>query len=157
MMITPAKYAVVGASESTEIGKVPNLSSVGLALDAAANAIAESGLSVGQIDGLTTGYLPPGDIALQLGIRPTWVDNTVVGGCSWMFHLRSAMAAIEGGYCEAVLIVYGESGRSHNAIPNVYDIGCKGSISQQFDYPYGGQNLQAGLFALPIVRYMHEF
>ena len=156
-MIAPGKYAVVGAAESTEIGKVPHFSSVGLALDAAANALEDAGLKASDVDGLTTGYLPPGDIAMQLGVYPTWVDNTVVGGCSWMFHLRSAMAAIDAGYCRTVLIVYGEAGRSHGAIPNVYDIGCKGSVSQQFDYPYGGQNLQAGLFAIPIVRYMHEY
>ncbi|MEM9878853.1 MAG: thiolase [Pseudomonadota bacterium] len=155
--MTPGKYAVVGAAESTEIGKVPHLSSVGLALDAAVNALEDAGLKPSDIDGLTTGYLPPGDIAMQLGVFPTWVDNTVVGGCSWMFHLRSAMAAIEAGYCQTVLIVYGEAARSHGAVPNVYDIGCKGSVSQQFDYPYGSQNLQAALFALPIVRYMHDY
>ncbi|MEM8985848.1 MAG: thiolase [Pseudomonadota bacterium] len=155
--MSPGKYAVVGASESTQIGKVPHLSSVGLALDAAVNALEDAGLKPNDIDGLTTGYLPPGDIAMQLGVYPTWVDNTVVGGCSWMFHLRSAIAAIEAGYCSTVLIVYGEAGRSHKAVPNVYDIGCKGSVSQQFDYPYGGQNLQAALFAIPIVRYMHEY
>ena len=156
-MLKPGKYAVVGAAESTEIGKVPHLSSVGLALDAAANALDDAELKPSDIDGLTTGYLPPGDIAMQLGVQPTWVDNTVVGGCSWMFHLRSAMAAIEAGYCSTVLIVYGESGRSHAAAPNVYDIGCKGSISQQFDVPYGGRNMQVALFGLPIVRYMHEY
>lgn len=156
-MTTPGKYAVVGAAESTEIGKVPHLSSVGLALDAAVNALTDAALKPADVDGLTTGYLPPGDVAMQLGIQPTWVDNTVVGGCSWMFHLRNAMAAIEAGYCRTVLIVHGESGRSHYALPNVYDIGGKGSVSQQFDMPYGGQNLQAALFSLPIVRYMHEY
>ena len=37
-----AGFAIVGAAESTRIGKVPELSSMGLALDAAANALADA-------------------------------------------------------------------------------------------------------------------
>jgi len=156
-MIQPGSHAIVGASESTQIGKVPELSSVGLALDAAVNALEDAGLKARDIDGLTVGYLPPGDIAQQLGVFPRWADNTVVGGCSWMFQLRNAMAAIHAGYCDTVLCVYGESGRSHNAVPCTYDMGHAGSISQQFDIPYAGAAMQAALFALPLVRYMHEY
>lgn len=156
-MMSPARCAIVGAAESTEIGKVSNTSSVGLALDGALNALEDAGLKAKDIDGLTTGYIPPGDIAMQLGIYPKWVDNTVVGGCSWMFQLRNAIAAINAGYCNQVLIVYGEAGRSLGLLPNVYDIGNKGSASQQFDIPYGGRNMQAALFCLPLVRYMREY
>lgn len=74
-----------------------------------------------------------------------------------MFQLRNAIAAIEAGYCRTVLLTYGESGRSHGAVPCVYDIGALGSIGQQFDIPYGGVNMQAALFCLPLVRYMREF
>ena len=156
-MIRPGAYAVVGAAESTEIGKVPHLSSMGLALDAAANALRDAGLTPADIDGITTGYLPPGDVAQHLGIFPSWADNTVVGGCSWMFQLRNAIAAIHAGYCQTALIVYGESGRSHGALPCVYDIAGPGSASQQFDLPYGGRNFQASLFSLPVLRYMREY
>lgn len=156
-MIAPGSCAVVGAAESTLIGKVPHLSSTGLALDGAINALRDAGIGASEIDGLTTGYLPPGDIAQQLGVFPKWTSNTVVGGCSWMFQLRDAIAAINAGYCTTVLIVYGESGRSHGLAPCVYDIGGAGSIAQQFDIPYGGQAMQAALFSLPIARYMHEY
>ena len=37
-MIPPGATAIVGAAESTEIGTVPDVSSAGLAIDAAANA-----------------------------------------------------------------------------------------------------------------------
>jgi len=39
-----------------------------------------------------------------LGITPTWVDGTSVGGCSFMLHVRHAAAAIEAGLCKTVLI-----------------------------------------------------
>ena len=128
---------------------------MGLALDAAANALADAGLEAAQVDGLTTGYMPPANVAQLLGMKPAWVDNTVVGGCSWMNQLRNAMAAIAAGYCETVLITYGESGRSHGFLPNVLDLGAPGSIEQQFDLMYCSGN-RASLFAMPVARYMHE-
>ena len=156
-MIKPGSFAVIGAAESTEIGKVPHFSSVGLALDAAANALADAGLRASDIDGLTVANMPVGNMAQQLGIFPSWVDGTGIGGCSWMYHLRSAMAAINAGYCTTVLIVYGESGRSHAMAPNVYDTCAPGSMEMQFDLPYTGLNLQPVLFGLPLARYMKTY
>lgn len=153
-MIGPGSFAIVGAAESTEIGTVPHLSSVGLALDGAVNALNDAGLKAADIDGLAVGHLPVGNIAQQLGIHPRWVDGTSIGGCSWIYHLRSAIAAIAAGYCKTVLIVYGESGRSHAMLPNAYDVGRPGSIEQQFDIPYSGAGLSAALFGQPLVRYM---
>ena len=103
-MIPPGATAIVGAAESTEIGTVPNVSSVGLAIDAAANAMRDAGVTAADIDGFTCGYFPVADMSRQLGIFPSWADNTVVGGCSWMFQLRNAVAAIHSGYCTTVLI-----------------------------------------------------
>ena len=51
-------------------------------------------------------------IAHHLGITPTYVDGTNVGGCSFMLHVRHAAAAINAGLCKTVLITHGESGRS---------------------------------------------
>ena len=152
----PGEIAVVGAAESTSIGTVPNVSSTGLALDGAANALADAGLTAKDIDGLTTGYFPLADISRQLGIFPRWGDNTIVGGCSWMFQLRSAAAAISAGYCETVLVVYGESGRSTRHLTNTSDFGARGGMGQQFDGPYGA-GMPAAMFCLPVVRYMREY
>ncbi|MBT5757059.1 MAG: thiolase, partial [Acidimicrobiaceae bacterium] len=108
----PGDFAIVGACESDDIGTVPDKTSLGLALNAAANAMAEAELTPADIDGITTGYLEVSDVSHALGIYPKWADNTVVGGCSWMFQLRNAIAAINAGYCETVLVTYGESGKS---------------------------------------------
>ncbi len=151
----PGDFAIVGASESDEIGKVPDLTSLGLALNAAGNAMAEAGLTAKDIDGITTGYLEVSDVSHALGIYPRWADNTVVGGCSWMFQLRNAIAAINAGYCEIALVTYGESGRSTGRIGQSGG-GGKGSMGQQFDRLYAGGAAPA-LFGLPIVRYMREY
>lgn len=151
----PGDFAIVGASESDEIGTVPDTTSMGLLLNAAANAMADAGLTAKDIDGITTGYFEVADVSRQLGIFPKWADNTVVGGCSWMFQLRNAIAAINAGYCETVLITYGESGKSTRRLGQSGG-GGKGSIGQQFDMLYAGAAAPA-LFGLPIVRYMREY
>lgn len=151
----PGDYAIVGACESDDIGVVPDKSSLGLALNAAANAMAEAGLGPADIDGITTGYLEVSDVSHALGIYPKWADNTVVGGCSWMFQLRNAIAAINAGYCKTVLVTYGESGKSTRRLGQSGG-GGKGSPGHQFDQLYAG-GAPPALFGLPIVRYMREY
>ncbi|MFT7646300.1 MAG: acetyl-CoA acetyltransferase [Candidatus Poriferisodalaceae bacterium] len=151
----PGDFAIVGASESDEIGTVPDTTSLGLLLNAAANALADAGLTAADIDGITTGYFEVSDVSRLLGIFPKWADNTVVGGCSWMFQLRNAIAAINAGYCETVLVTYGESGKSTRRLGQTPG-GGKGSMGQQFDLAYSGGAAPAH-FGLPIVRYMREY
>ena len=88
------------------------MSQIQLHADAALNAMADAGLKPKDIDGVATAGETPVQIAHYLGITPTWVDGTAVGGCSFMIHVRHAAAAIEAGLCKTVLITHGESGRS---------------------------------------------
>ena len=107
------QVAVVGAAETTELGVIPNMSQIQLHADAALNAMADAGLKLSDIDGFATAVETPQQIAHYLGITPTWVDGTSVGGCSFMLHVRHAAAAIEAGLCKTVLITHGESGKSN--------------------------------------------
>jgi acetyl-CoA acetyltransferase len=110
------QVAVVGAAETTELGVIPNMSQIQLHADAALNAIADAGLKLSDIDGFATAVETPQQIAHYLGITPTWVDGTSVGGCSFMLHVRHAAAAIEAGLCKTVLITHAESGKSNIGI-----------------------------------------
>ena len=96
--------AIVGASETTELGKVPTMSQVQLHADAALNAVSDAGLKLSDIDGVATGGHNAVEIAHYLGIVPKWLDGTSVGGCSFMLLVRHAAAAINEGLCETVLI-----------------------------------------------------
>src|SRR6201999_3226977 len=91
------QVAVVGAAETTELGVIPNVSQIQLHADAALNAIADAGLKLSDIDGIATAVETPQQIAHYLGITPTWVDGTSVGGCSLMLHVRHAAATIDAG------------------------------------------------------------
>ena len=108
----PGSIAIVGAAETTELGRIPDTAQLQLHADAALNAMADAGLKPTDIDGLATAGETPAALAHYLGVTPTWVDGTSVGGCSFMLHVRHAAAAINQGLCDTVLITHGESGRS---------------------------------------------
>ena len=143
--------AVVGAAETTELGVIPNMSQIQLHADAALNAIADAGLKLSDIDGIATAVETPQQIAHYLGITPTWVDGTSVGGCSFMLHVRHAAAAIEAGLCKTVLITHAESGKSNiGRTPRM--VGAD-SLNGQFELPYG-VSTPATMFPIPVLRYM---
>lgn len=146
--------AIVGAAESTEMGKLPDMSQIQIHADAALNAMKDAGLSIKDIDGVATAGHNVTEVAHYLGITPTWVDGTSVGGCSFMLHVRHAAAAIEGGLCNTALITHGESGR--------HWIGRSGAsifpslFQMQFEQPYGVDR-PAAMFTIPVMRFMKEY
>jgi acetyl-CoA acetyltransferase len=147
-----SKAAVVGAAETTQLGVIPNMSQVQLHADAALNAVRDAGMSISDIDGIATAGESPESLAHYLGITPTWIDATGVGGCSFLMHVRHATAAIEAGLCRTVLITHGESGRSRIAAAG-FPIPIQGSLLQQFETPYGTTG-PATMFTVPVLRYL---
>ncbi len=150
----PKSIAIVGAAETTELGRIPNLSQIGLHADAALNAMKDAGLTPQDIDGVATAGETPVTIAHYLGITPKWVDGTAVGGCSFMIHVRHAAAALESGLCRTVLITHGESGRS--GIARSRPAVSPGSLAGQFELPYGPMGPPT-LFTIPVLRYMKTY
>jgi acetyl-CoA acetyltransferase len=146
--------AIVGAAETTELGKIPELSQIGLHADAALNALADAGLAPQQIDGLATAGEHPTAVAHYLGITPQWVDGTSVGGCSFMLHVRHACAALEAGLCETVLITHGESGRSQ--VGRAGFARSPSSLMGQFELPFGAAGPPT-MFTLPVLRFMKTY
>ena len=145
------QVAVVGAAETTELGVIPTMSQIQLHADAALNAIADAGLKLSDIDGFATAVETPQQVAHYLGITPTWVDGTSVGGCSFMLHVRHAAAAIEAGLCKTVLITHAESGKSN--IGRTPRLTAPDSLNGQFELPYG-VTTPASMFPIPVLRYM---
>ena len=146
------RIAIVGAAESTRMGKVPELSQTGLHADAALNALADCGLKPSDIDGLATGGHDVAEIAEYLGITPSWYDGTSVGGCSFIAHVRHAAAALEAGLCNAVLITHGESGRSNHRQHRPLFPGMQ---QQEFEAIYGASTPPTK-FTLPVMRKMKD-
>ncbi len=152
--MTPKTIAIVGAAETTRLGTIPDMSQIQLHADAALNAMADTGLKPSDIDGVATAVETPQQIAHYLGITPSWVDGTSVGGCSFMIHVRHAAAAIASGLCKTVLITHGESGKSRvgqppRSVP-------PSSLAGQFEQPFGPMG-PPSLFPIPVLRYMKTY
>jgi acetyl-CoA acetyltransferase len=158
------KVAVIGASETTNIGKVENMSNMMLAADAAMNAIRDCGIDKSKIDGLfsaSLGGLSMVGLAHYLGITPKVIDGTSVGGTSFLLNVRHAAAALALGYCEYALVTMGESGYTRGdtiGMPRGGGGGAQGgnSFGAQFEAPYGtaGPTTQ---FGMGILRYMKQY
>src|ERR1700728_812197 len=146
--------AVVGAAETTKLGVIPDMSQIQLHADAALNAMEDAGLRPKDIDGVATAGETPVQLAHYLGITPTWVDGTSVGGCSFMIHVRHAAAAIEAGLAKTILITHGESGRSGiGRIPRPVP---PASLNGQFEQPFGPMG-PPSMFTVPVLRYMKTY
>ncbi len=156
------KVAIVGAAETTDLGVIPNLSTTQLHIDAAVNVIKDCGIDKDQIDGIAT-TMSPAVLAHYMGIVPRWLDNTSVGGTSFLIQVRHAAAAIAMGLCETALVVMGQSGRSRVGETSAR-IGAtsaaggpRGDISYpgQFESIYGTSG-PTTLFGMGVLRYMKE-
>jgi acetyl-CoA acetyltransferase len=144
---------IVGAAETARLGVIPDQSAMGLATECALSALAEAGLTIADVDGVA-GTLSPVDLAFALGVRPRWLDGTMVGGCSYMLHVRHAVAAIRSGQAEVVVITHGESGRSRVGAPAW---GWEPtSVAGQFELPYGGFGAFSR-FTLPVMAYLDKY
>jgi acetyl-CoA acetyltransferase len=145
--------AVIGASETREVGVLPDRSVIQLHAEAALAALADAGLTAADVDGVATAGPLPLEVSHYIGITPRWLDGTMVGGCSFMLHVRHAAAAIAAGEASVVLITHGESGRSR--------VGAGGyranpaSAQGQFEAPFGALAPYA-TFTVPAQRFLYE-
>lgn len=154
-MMRRETVAIVGAAETTQLGIIPDMSQIQLHADAALNALADAQLKPSDIDGVACVNESPAAIAHYLGIQPTWVDGTNVGGCSNILHIRHAAAAISAGLCSVVLVVHGESGRSRVGVaPWVLE---RHALYGQFEMPYSHVYAPSVVFTLPFMRYMRRY
>ncbi len=144
--------AIVGVAESDEIGRIENKSNLQLHAEAAYNALEDAGLSIKDVDGLMTAGTSTINLGEYLGIQPSFTDTTAVGGSSFIIHIAHAIAAINAGYCETVLVTHGEAGRSarSRAGGNASDPG------PQYEIPYGFIGAPIN-YAMAACRYMHEY
>jgi acetyl-CoA acetyltransferase len=152
------RVAIVGAALS-DCGRVDTTSPFELHYQAASRALADAGLDKGDVDGFAStgmGLLAPVEVAEYLGLRPTWVDGTGVGGAAWEFMVEHATAAIAEGHADVVLIAYGSTARAdlkaRRRSANL-SFGSRGPV--QFDTPFGHTLISK--YAMAARRHMHEF
>src|SRR5213595_3172492 len=146
--------AIVGAAES-DLGQVADgLNPIDLMAQGIARAAEDAGVRLRDIDGLlcaTTQSRTSGlNLSEYLGISPRFIDTTILGGSSFMFHVAHAVAALQLGLCEVAAIAYGSTQRS---------VGRRQASVREinpFETPYR-PFLPSTAYALAASRHMHEF
>ncbi|MEU6589081.1 acetyl-CoA acetyltransferase [Streptomyces sp. NPDC046881] len=152
------KTAVVGVALS-DCGRVADATAYALHAQAARGALADAGLDHAVVDGFASaglGTLAPAEVAEYLGLRPTWVDSTSVGGATWEVMAAHAADAIAAGHANAVLLVYGSTARADiraGRRTGTLSFGARGPL--QFEAPYG--HTLIAKYAMAARRHMIEY
>ena len=145
--------AIVGIG-SAGCGEAPGRTAMELMAESALAAIADAGLTLGDIDGLyaatSTHFFPTLSVAEYLGIKPRMQDGTNIGGSSFEAHLLSATMALATGQCDAALICYGSNQRSAG--------GRLVSMAERppYEAPYKPRQ-PINAYALAASRHMYEY
>lgn len=153
------KFAIAGVA-TFGCGEAPGYTDMELLAQAARLAVADAGLTMKDIDGLCTASASSTmwsmPVVEYLGIRPRFVDATMIGGSSFIAHLMPAMQALESGQCDAVLVAYGSAQRTSTLSRK--EIGKARLLMdpQPYEHPYQPM-LPMSAYALAASRHMHEF
>ena len=148
--------AIAGVAES-RLGVVPDSTVMTLQTEAMVAALTEAGLEKSDVDAVFSsgnwGRLPQLQAAEYLGIRPSYSDNTSVGGASFEFHLGHAAAAIQAGLCKVAVILYGSTQRSRRE-RRIFETHT--DLGYQNEAPYG-LPIPVGAYALAASRHMAQY
>jgi acetyl-CoA acetyltransferase len=141
-------------------GEAPGFTDMELLARAAAAAVADAGLKMSDIDGICTASASATMWAMPvieyLGIRPNYIDSTMLGGSSFVAHLLPAIHALQSGQCNAVLVCYGSAQRSATFGRKEVVASRRFLDPQPYEMPYEPM-LPLSAYALVASRYMHEF
>jgi len=146
--------AIVGVAESDLGAVAPEMSAIDLMAQGIQRALADCGLRLSDVDGLfcATAQSRTSGLALAeyLGISPAFIDSTILGGSSFMFHVAHAQAALQLGLCQVAVIAYGSTQRT---------IGRRQASVREYN-PYETPFrpfLPSTAYALAASRHMYQF
>ncbi|KAA0910613.1 thiolase [Pusillimonas sp. ANT_WB101] len=142
------------------IGFATGFTEMEILVQAAHRAVTDAGLTMQDIDGIATASVAAGMWAMpvieHLGIKPTFIDSTMLGGSSFVAHLMPAIQALESGQCNAVLVCYGSTQRTSTLSRAEIGKARKLLDPQPYETPYNPLN-PLSAYALATARHMHEF
>ncbi|MFB0872190.1 MULTISPECIES: acetyl-CoA acetyltransferase [unclassified Sphingobium] len=150
----PRGRAAIAGLATFGVGEMPGYSSMELTAAAATRAVADAGLTLGDVDALFV--CQPDDFfaglsfAEHLGLRPAYTDNNRTGGSAFMSHMAVAALMLDAGYIDCALIAYGSNQRSAGGK-------LKTRITHnQWDAPYAPLFPMTS-YALAAARHMHDY
>lgn len=123
-------------------------------------AVTDAGLTMQDIDGICTASVAATMWAMpvieHLGIRPTFIDSTMLGGSSFVAHLMPAIQALMAGQCNAVLVCYGSTQRTSTLSRAEIGKVRKNFDPQPYENPYDPLSPLSS-YALATARHMHQY
>ena len=154
--------AIVGAAESNEIGypeeRGPKVTSLQHHIEAIKNVSTLTGVPISDIQGVfSAGW--SSELCEHLGLKPSYIDTTAVGGCSFQIHVHHALAAIHAGIIDIALVSHGEAGWSYRGVGG----GGRGRTAPGQIDPGTEMTMSYGTFGAPsqyahaMVRHMHQY
>ena len=146
--------AIVGVAESDLGAVAKEMSPIDLMAQGIHRALADCGLQLRDVDGLlcATSQSRTSGLSLceYLGISPAFIDTTILGGSSFMFHVTHAQAALQLGLCKLAVIAYGSTqrtvGRRHASVREY----------NSYETPFR-PFLPSTAYALAASRHMHQY
>ena len=151
--------AIVGVA-TFGCGESPGFTDMELLARAARAAVADAGLNMIDIDGLCTASVASAmwtmPVVEYLGLKPRYIDGTMLGGSSFIAHLLPAIHALHSGQCNAVLVCYGSAQRSGAFSRSEISRSRKFLDPQLYETPYEPM-MPASAYALAASRHMYEF
>jgi acetyl-CoA acetyltransferase len=146
--------AIVGVAESDLGAVAQEMTPIDLMAQGIHRALADCGLQLRDVDGVlcaTTQSRTSGlSLSEYLGISPSFIDTTILGGSSFMFHVAHAQAALALGLCKTAVIAYGSTQRT---------VGRRQASVREYN-PYETPFrpfLPATAYALAASRHMHQY
>lgn len=151
--------AIVGAA-TWGCGEAPGHTDIELLAQAARRAVADAGLKMSDIDGLCTASASSTMWAMPvveyLGLKPSFIDSTMLGGSSFIAHLLPAMQALASGQCNAVLVCYGSAQRTATVGRREVVASRRFLDPQPYEMPYEPM-LPLSAYALAASRHMQQY
>ncbi|MBK1779675.1 thiolase [Advenella sp. WQ 585] len=151
--------AIVGVGQAG-LGDASGFSEMEIMVQAAQRAVADAGLTMQDIDGIATASVAATMWVMpaieHLGIRPTFIDSTMIGGSSFVAHLMPAIQALESGQCNAVLVCYGSTQRTSTVNRATIGNMRKMMDPQPYENPYNPLSPLSS-YALAANRHMHQY
>ncbi len=150
--------AIVGIYEYPLRAVEPGVTDTQIRVDSARMALADAGLKWQDVDGLYD-YGGGGlGFAEYLGLKPTIIDTTSVGGSSFEFQAAHALYAIRSGKCKVALLSYGST--SHSAQRNIGTAGGgvgfgAPTLSANMEAPWG--SVLIANYAMVSQRHMYQY
>lgn len=151
------KAFIVGAYEHP-LREIPDLTLPQLHAEVASGALADAGLSLGDVDAYFCAGDAPGfgglSMADYLGLELTALESTETGGSSYLFHVGHAAALIAAGKCSVALITMAGKPRTGGNPPGGSG-GFSSAPEAAFENPWG--MTVPNTYALVARRHMYEF